>query len=224
MNKNFLGKPTVFFSPDPDAGGNNSGNDDENNDGDKNQEKKLDLTQKQLDELMSDRVKRASQSTQEKILKDLGVEDLKTAQELLKKQKEAEEAQKTELQKIQDAKLKAEQELEKAKTEKEQALQLVKETNLKGLIEKEARDQNFRTEALSDVWLIIDRSLITEDDKGNFLGIKQAVETVAKAKPFWLTGARENNIGTPGLNRSRQNLNKQNNDSQDKQTKKPFTL
>jgi len=224
MNRNFLDKPTVFFSTDPDAGGNKSGENNENKADDTNQEKKLDLTQKQLDDIVAERVKRASQSTQEKILKDLGVEDLKLAQELLKKQKEADEAQKSELQKAQEAQQKTLQELEKIKAEKDQALALAKETRLQGLIETEARGQNFRNEAITDVWLIIDRSLIKEDDKGNFTGIKEAVESVAKAKPFWLAENKDNSFGTPGASRFRQNLNKQNNDQQEKQNKRPFTL
>lgn len=77
------------------------------------------LTQSQVNEIVKERLTRAEETLTKKLLDELGVDSLDTAKATLKAKLDAEEAEKSELQKAQDA-LKAEQERVKALTEAQQ--------------------------------------------------------------------------------------------------------
>lgn len=183
-------RPAVYFDQDPDTGGNGGAEDKDK------QPQKRAFTQAELDAMFADRAKRAGEAATAEMLGKLGVKSLEEAQAVFKKVQEAEEATKTELQKLQDAVAKANEKVDQANADKAKALEQATERLMKAEVLAQAQAQGFRPEALTDVWLVVDRSKIAEKD-GNFTGVKEAVEAVAKSKPFWLAGGGPTGRGTP---------------------------
>lgn len=176
-----LFKPALFF--DADTGGNNGGGGGE---GKKEEAPKgQTFTQEQLDILFAERAKRASDATTADLLKKAGVASIEDLLAGYAKAKKLEEGQMSELQKAQ-AELAAEKEKAlQAEKDKVTALATASERLMRAEVQAQAHAQNFLPDAISDVWLVIDKSKIKEEN-GVFVGVKEAVEAVAKAKPHWL--------------------------------------
>lgn len=208
------------FAPDGAGGsGGTSGSDDGNtstgeNDDNKGEEKKS-FTQKELDFLFADRSNRAKSEVTSEILKLLGVENIDMAKTLVKKQMEADEATKTELQKAQEEAAQSKQLAEQVKAEAEAIKaaareQVVRAEVIRQVIGYNVNNMTFRPEAIDDVWMLIDKANIKDDDKDGFTGIKDAVEKVAKDRPHWLFNPRTSTVshGTPNSS-SKQTQGKQ---------------
>lgn len=187
---------TEQSTQDPNAGGTIGGN----SGGQQNQQpEQRAYSQIELDAMFAERAKRAKDQAQADILKLLGVENFDIAKRLLSQQQEAEEAAKSELTKAQEAATKANALAEQLKAEKDQAIAQARERVMRSAVIAEAMKQGFRSEAVDDVWLVIDKTGIEDDEKGEFKGIAQAVEKVAKERPFWLGSSNQKspNQGTP---------------------------
>lgn len=185
---NWLFKDLVNFDKDPDGGGGSGG------ESDPKPEKKS-FTQAELDAMFSERAKRAEEKAIAEILAKTGVKTSDELVSLTAEAKKAQEAQMSELEKHKKAAVDAEAKAQAAEAEKVKALALATERLMRAAVMAEATARGFRPEAIEDVWLVVDRSKVTEKD-GNFTGIKEAVESVAKSKPFWL-GQAKSPIGTP---------------------------
>jgi hypothetical protein len=196
--------PGFYFDADGSGGGGGGQNSDAQPPAGKT------YTQEELDRMFGDRAKRAADAARADMLKDLGVDDPEALKALLKKQKEADDAQKSELQKV--AEQLAESEKRAARLESDSKAQIaaiaerlmlsdVKMAASKAVTDKDGKTVRpaFRMDALDDLGLFVDRSLITEKD-GKYEGIEKALESLAKAKPFLLTEAENgaNPKGTPG--------------------------
>jgi hypothetical protein len=200
-------KPFVFFSPDPDAGGGSGGKTGEGDDGKKGSGEgggdgdKKSYTQAELDVMFGERAKQAKSSTTADILKALGVEKIEDAKAILDAKRQADEDQKTELEKAKEAVKAANEKTAATLAEAEKIKAEAAEKLMKAEVEKVAVGAGFRPEASGDVWLVVDKTKITVDDSGNYKGIKEAVDLVAKEKPFWLLdpkGSPPKGRGTPG--------------------------
>lgn len=182
-------RPAFYFDKDSDGGGNAGGGD-----GDKPQTRAF--TQKELDDMFAERARRAGEAAMAELLAKLGVKTLDEAQAVFKKAKEADDASKTALEKLQGEHDAMKKKAEQAEADKATAIAQSNERLMKAEIMAQAQTQGFRSEALPDVWLVVDRTKITEKD-GQFTGVKEAVEAVAKSKPFWLGTEKPSGRGTP---------------------------
>lgn len=153
------------------------------------------FSQEQVNEIIKDRLTRAEESVTSKLLEGLGV---KSVDDLKKSM--------ADFKKIQDDKLTAQEKLEKdlkdaqdkalaAETEKEKALKASLDLKQSYEIRIAAAGAGFRPESIEDVVLVLDRSKIKEKD-GKFEGLKEALDDLAKLKPFWLAEKKQP-FGTP---------------------------
>lgn len=192
-------RPVFFFDVDDKAGGAQPP-------AEPNAEDKAKAAQDALNQQFADRAARAAAAKEKELLEVLGVKDPEEAKALLKKAREADDAQKTEaermalkLKEAEDAKTKAENEA-KEKTEAANKRLLDSEIKINAstaLIEKDKIVRPaFRREALDDVLLLIDRKLIEEKD-GAFKGVDKALAELAKAKPWLLEEKQQAPRGTP---------------------------
>lgn len=192
-------RPVFFFAPDD---GNGGGDSPKPPTPEEIEAKKQDDLNKQF----AERAARAASAKEKELLEALGVKDPEEAKALLKKAREADDAQKTETEKLQ-AQIKTEQAAREkaeneAKEKTEAANKRLLDSEIKinaatALIEKDKIVRPaFKREALDDVLLLIDRKLIEEKD-GAFKGVDKALETLAKAKPWLLEEKQQAPRGTP---------------------------
>ncbi len=144
------------------------------------------------------------------LLEKLGVKSVDDLTTILQSARQAEEANKTELQKAQDAKATADASLAAEKQQREAERNAFTKRLLDGEIRiaasaavmdkdgKKVVRPAFRKEALEDVTLLIDRNQITEKD-GKFAGLDKALEDLAKAKPYLIEEQEAAPKGTPTL-------------------------
>jgi hypothetical protein len=147
------------------------------------------FTQDEVNTIVGERAARAGESAVNKLLEKLGV---KTADELttvVTEAKKAKDAQLSELEKAQAAQKDAEEKAAKAAQDAQVALATANERLMRAAVIAESTAHSFRPESVEDVWLVVDRSKITEKD-GSFTGVKEAVDAVAKARPFWLLDSK----------------------------------
>ncbi len=195
--KNLL-KPAGWYF-DADTGGNNGGGGGDNSKkDDKQEEKTVTMTQAQLDVLFTERATRASAATLADLLKKAGVENVDALLNGYSEGKKLKEAQMTDKEKADKTLKDAQDEAAKAKTDLSAALAKMAERLMQSEVMAQASAQGFRPESINDVWLVVDKTKITEKD-GVYTGVKEAVEAVAKAKPFWLKDGStdKKNNGTP---------------------------
>lgn len=154
------------------------------------------FTQDQVDALVGNARKEGRDGGVSKLLKDLGVENADSLKALVDNAKKADDANKTELQKLNDQLALAQKKATDAEAQAAKDLAALKERVLVSEIKIAAsnpvldKDNNmvraaFRAEALGDLAVLIDRSLINEKD-GNYEGIDKALEALAKSRPFLL--------------------------------------
>lgn len=209
MFKLFSNLSRMFlFEADP--GGGAGGDPPEDPPGGENadEEAKKKKAQEEENKKYADRAKRAAEAERAKILKDLGVTDPEEAKALLKKARDADEANKTELEKAQSEAQKAQAAKEKAEADAKAQLEAankklldseIKMTALAPVVDKDKKVTRpaFRKEAMQEVLLLINREAITEDD-GTYKGVEKALSELAKAKPYLLEEKQEQRRGTPG--------------------------
>jgi hypothetical protein len=135
-------------------------------------------TQAELDKLFADRAKQASSSEQKRILTELGAKDLEEAKALLKKQKEAEEAQLSEMDKLK-AKV-TEQDTYRAQLEKTQ-----REINTQYEIKLQALTLGISDP--EDAYKLLDLSKLEFDEKtGKPTNVEAVLRELVGSKPYLL--------------------------------------
>lgn len=193
----------IFFYPEGDEGGNqsnqNTPNQDANGGGNGNQQQDRTFTQAELDAILSDRLKRAQDSTQKTFLTSLGVEsldDVKTALSEFQKLKDSQLSEAEKLQKELDTQRAA---AEKARTEADTAIAQANERLMRAAVIAEASksDYGVHEDARADVWLFIDKEAIKLNDSGEFDGIGDAIKKVLESKPYLKEDTAVKGGGTP---------------------------
>ncbi len=196
--KNLCNKPVFYYDPDgggsgggntPPAAGNGAGG------GETKPPETRSFTQAELDAMFSDRAKRAEENAIKTLLEKAGAKDATELLATLEEGKKAKTSQMSELEKLQAKMAELEKKATDADNARTAALAQANERLLKGEVLAAAAAKGFRPEAVNDVWLVIDRSKITEKD-GAFAGVEAAIEQVVKDKPFWL-GEKAPGKGTP---------------------------
>jgi hypothetical protein len=191
---------------------------------------KKSFSQEELDFLFTKRANTARTERDAEVMKLLGVENLDQAKAILEKQRLADEAGKSELEKTQSDLKTLQTELEKAKAEHDQILAEAREQRLQAEVLKETisyKDANglgFRPEAINDVWTVLDKTAIKDGEKGTFAGIKEVVAQLAKDRPHWLADGKQQTStkGTPPGAKQKPAANEQRQENQ--RPAKPFTL
>lgn len=162
--------------------------------------------QEALNQQFAERAQRAADAERKKLLEALGVKDADEAAALLKVARDAENATKSETEKLQ-AQIKAEQAArekaeQEAREKTEAASRRLMDSEIKILASAAKIEKDkilrpaFKREALDDVLLLINRNLIEEKD-GAFKGVDKALEDLAKAKPWLLEEKQQAVRGTP---------------------------
>jgi hypothetical protein len=128
-----------------------------------------------LDDLFASERTRAKQAERNTMLEKLGVKDLKELEGLVKAQKTAEEAQKTDLDKANET-------IETLKTQTETLAQQNRLMLIKSEMERAARDMKFRDP--EDAWTMLDLKKVEIDEDGKVSGVKEQLEDLKKRKPY----------------------------------------
>lgn len=211
MNKRFsLFQPRVFYDANSSGGG---GGKDENADGD-NKPKGKTFTQEELDAMFANRATQAKTSALTDLFKEIGVESADSLKALITKAKEADDAQKSELQKAQDKANAAEKTLADQKTAHDTVIagleKRIQDTEIKITAQAEVKDKDgkvtrprARADALDAVLVMIERKEIVNKD-GTYTGIEDALGALFKAKPFMFETEPEPPAkGSPSSNQQR---------------------
>ncbi len=172
------------------------------------------FTQEEVNRLVGDARKDGRSSGEKALLESLGLKSADDLKGIVQAARDAEEKNKTELQKAQDAATNAASALEEEKRQRVEEHDAFTRRLLDGEIRiaasaavmdkdgKKVVRPAFRKEALDDVTLLIDRTSITEKN-GKFEGLDKALETLAKSKPYLLAGEAQTPKGTPPTNGQR---------------------
>lgn len=137
--------------------------------------------QEKVNTIVKERLGRHKTETTDELLKALGVANTEEAKKFVDSARQAELDRLSDLDKANKKATDAETKAQEAETKAQKAL----DRALMAEVKLEAAAQNFKAESYEDVFLKIDRTKITEKD-GGFEGLKEAVEEVAKVRPFWL--------------------------------------
>ncbi len=166
------------------------------------------FTQEEVNQLVGNARKDGRSSAEKALLEGLGLKSTDDLKGIVQAARDTEEKNKTELQKAQDAASDANNALEEQKRQREEERIGFTRRLLDGEIRiaasaavmdkdgKKVVRPAFRKEALDDVTLLVDRTLITEKD-GKFEGLEKALEALAKNKPYLLAGEAPATKGTP---------------------------
>ena len=156
------------------------------------------FSQAEVDALIGDRAKRATEASTKKLLEALGVTDVAAAKALLEEAATLKKSQMSELEKLQAEAEKTRKELEAEKAAKEAALAKANETLLRSAVLSEAAGAGFHSPA--DAWLYVDKSKLELTEDGDVKGARGAVEAVAKERAYLLKPA--GSAATPGSPRT----------------------
>lgn len=152
------------------------------------------FTQEEIDKIVADRLAREKK----KLEKFADYDELKTKlSEFTKAEDERKKAEMTETERLQ-AEL---DELKRIAQEAEESKSKTLESANKRLVKSEfkilAKDLGVRKDALDDAFVLADMSGVEIDDEGNVTGVKEALETLKKAKAY-LFGVTEYADPSPG--------------------------
>lgn len=158
-------------------------------------------TQDELNRQFSERAKRAEESERKRLLELFGVQSEDDLKAIAKARSEETERNKSELQKVSDklsaAEGRAKKLEEEAASKIAQMQKRVMDSEIKQFAGRVISDKDgkvtrpaFRVEALDDILLLVDRSLIVDKD-GVYEGIEKALDALAKSKPYLLTDGQQ---------------------------------
>lgn len=151
-------------------------------------------TQDELDTMFAQRAAQAKTSALSDLFKTIGVENADSLKSIIAKAKEADDAQKSELQKAQDKANMADKALADQKTAHDTAIaeleKRIQDTEIKITAGAEVKDKDgkvLRPRALADaldvILLSVDRKEIVKKDNA-YANIEEALDAMYKAKPF----------------------------------------
>jgi hypothetical protein len=195
----------IYF--DADSGGGSGGNDNNPPEGD-NKPKGKTFTQEELDAMFTQRATQAKTSALSELFKEVGVDNADALRAIITKAKEADDAQKSELQKAQDKATTAEKTIADQKSAHESAMaeleKRILDTEIKIAAGSEVKDKDgkvLRPRALADALDVIQISIARKDivkkDEA-YTGIEEALDALFKAKPFLFEAEQAQNFkGSP---------------------------
>jgi hypothetical protein len=158
----------------------------------KPEEKKF--TQAEVDKILADRVARANK----KLDKFADYDELKTKlSEYTKAEEERKKAEMTETERLQAELDEFKRIAQEAEETKSKTLESANKRLIKSEFKVLAKDLGVRKDALDDAFVLADMSSVEIDDEGNVTGVKEALESLKKAKAY-LFGVTEYADPSPG--------------------------
>jgi hypothetical protein len=152
------------------------------------------FTQDEVNKLLAERVARANK----KIEKFADYDELKTKlAEYTKAEEERKQSEMSEVEKLQAQLQKFEQQAKEAEETKLKTLESANKRLIKSEFKVLAKDLGVRKDALDDAFVLADMSSVEIDDEGNVTGVKEALESLKKAKAY-LFGVTEYADPSPG--------------------------
>jgi hypothetical protein len=140
------------------------------------------MTQEELDALMGERAKRARKATSSALLDKLGVKDEKELAALVKAQRDAAEAQKSDLDK-------AKEQIEALEAQNKALAEQLERQTKEAAVRDTARSMQFRDPEDALAHVSLDELEVGEDRK--VTGVKEALEALSKAKPYLIEKEQE---------------------------------
>jgi hypothetical protein len=171
------------------------------------------FTQADLDRILGERLARAEETTQKKLLDVLGVKDTDEAKKAIADAKALREQQMSDLEKAkaQAAELTAAK--TKAETDAAEAIGKAQTMLMRAAVLAEASkpEYHIKADALPDVWSFIDRNSIKPkgDADGEFDGIAEALKTLTKTKTYLVEAGDGRGTPRPGAKPKDQKPEKQ---------------
>jgi hypothetical protein len=162
-----------------------------------------------IDRIVGERAKRGGEAAINTLLESLGVKSVDELKTGFADALKLRDAQKSELQKAQDAVTAAQAKIADAEKKAADALAKSRERSLRASVIAEAQKQNFDESEFASVWnaLKLDSALmekIKDTNADDFEGVADAVKEIAKAHPRWLksvTPAPHTNINATNAGR-----------------------
>lgn len=161
------------------------------------------LTQEQVNELVGKARVEGRTTGQSSLLKKFGFDSEDAIDEFIKAAREKEDAEKSELEKLQSQLEKANARAEDAETATQQALQQSQVTLMRSAVDAEImtnEELNINPEARADVWLFLSTTSVGEngihlDENGKVQGVEKALKDLIKEKPYLASTQKDD---TPG--------------------------
>ncbi len=161
-----------------------------------------------IDRLVGKARKEARETARKELWASLGVTTQEEFDAYLKTKKDAEDANKSELQKAKDGEANARTELDKVKNdhkaEVERMQKRIIDTEIRIAAAKQVVDKDgkvtraaFHPDFIDDVPVLIDRTEIKLDEDGNVVGIDKALEALAKSKARMLSEVNQTQTKKP---------------------------
>lgn len=144
------------------------------------------FTQQEVDAIVGERAKRASEAAVTKLLEKFGLPSVEALETTMTKAKDLEQANLSETEKLKQEAEKYRTKLTETESVTAAKLAQANERLLKAAVMAEAAkaEHKITPEALPDVWLFVDRAKLEMDDDGNVKGLEDAVKSVLKARPY----------------------------------------
>jgi membrane protein involved in colicin uptake len=163
------------------------------------------FTQADVDRILGERLTRAEETTQKKLLEALGVANAEEAKTMLSDAKKLREQQMSDLEKAQTAAKELQAAKEKAETDAASAIEKAQTMLMRAAVLAEASkaEYHIKADALPDVWGMIDRSGIKPkaDADGEFAGIGEALKALTKSKTYLVDAGDGHGTPRPGATR-----------------------
>jgi len=179
-------KPIFLFNADGGSGGAAGGGEQKPNAGGSGGSP----AQEELNRQFADRAKRAEEAERNRLLAAMGVQSEEDLKKLVDAQRQADEARKTDMEKAADRAKVAEENATRLEAKYTGEIEVLKRRIVDGEIKMLAGRSTdkrgaFRPDALEDVLVLLDRSKVVEQG-GKLTGLEDALEALAKAKPWML--------------------------------------
>lgn len=155
------------------------------------------FTQADVDRIVGERATRASESAVSKLLKELGFEKPDELKAAVKAHKDAEDAKKSELEKLQGAVTKAGEKQAQAEVKAAELEELLQGERMRNAIVAKASELGF--EVPGDAYALIDLAEVKVGEDGKVSGFEKALEELAKSGRLKMrAGTPGAGLGTPG--------------------------
>jgi hypothetical protein len=143
------------------------------------------FTQAELDKIVADRVAREKK----KLDRYADYDDVKTKlSEFEKFEEERKKAEMTVQERLEAEKAEADKKAQEAEERANKALEQANKRLLKAEFRLLAKELGVRKDALDDAFVLADMTSVEVDEEGNVQGVKEALETLKKAKAYLFGG------------------------------------
>ncbi|MEH7246470.1 scaffolding protein [Neobacillus niacini] len=143
------------------------------------------FTQEELDKIVADRLSREKK----KLEKYADYDEVKTKlTEFEKFEEERKKAEMTVQERLEAEKAEADKRAQESEERANKALEQANKRLLKAEFRLLAKELGVRKDALDDAFVLADMTSVEVDEEGNVLGVKEALETLKKAKAYLFGG------------------------------------